>query len=109
MLASSCASACPWNVGQASARARPTRWPYDLFFEFTAQQLKVRPSSLRLEQLDATRVQAFLEHLEKERHNSPATRNLRLAAIRAFVRFIEHREPAALDRSSSQFFPVLEG
>lgn len=69
-----------------------------LFFEFTAQQLKVRPSSLRLEQLDATRVQAFLEHLEKERHNSPATRNLRLAAIRAFMRFIEYREPAALEQ-----------
>jgi len=69
-----------------------------LFFEFTAQQLKVRPSSLRLEQLDAPRVQAFLQHLEKQRHNSPATRNVRLAAIRTFMRFIEHREPAALEQ-----------
>jgi site-specific recombinase XerD len=69
-----------------------------LFFEFTAQQLGVRPSSLRLEQLDAPRVQAFLEHLEKQRHNSPATRNVRLAAIRTFMRFIEHREPAALEQ-----------
>ena len=69
-----------------------------LFFEFTAQQLKVRPSALRLEQLDAPRVQAFLEHLETQRHNSPATRNVRLAAIRTFMRFIEHREPAALEQ-----------
>ena len=69
-----------------------------LFFEFTAQQLKVRPSALRLEQLDAPRVQAFLEHLEAQRHNSPATRNVRLAAIRTFTRFIEHREPAALEQ-----------
>lgn len=69
-----------------------------LFFEFTAQQLKVRPSSLRLEQLDAPCVQAFLEHLENQRHNSPATRNVRLAAIRTFMRFIEHREPAALEQ-----------
>lgn len=69
-----------------------------LFFEFTAQELKIRPSSLRLEHLDAPRVQAFLEHIEKERHNSPATRNVRLAAIRTFMRFIEHRDPAALEQ-----------
>lgn len=69
-----------------------------LFIEFTAQQLKVRPSSVSLEQLDAPRVQAFLEHLETQRHNSPATRNVRLAAIRTFMRFIEYREPAALEQ-----------
>jgi integrase/recombinase XerD len=69
-----------------------------LFFEFTAQELKMRPSSLRLEHLDAPRVQAFLEHLEKQRHNSPATRNVRLAAIRTFMRFIEYREPAAMEQ-----------
>lgn len=69
-----------------------------LFFEYTAQQLKVRPSALRLDQLDAPRVQAFLEHLETQRHNGPATRNVRLAAIRTFMRFIEHREPSALEQ-----------
>lgn len=69
-----------------------------LFFEFTAQELKMRPSSLRLEHLDASRVQAFLEHLERQRHNSPGTRNVRLAAIRTFMRFIEYREPAALEQ-----------
>jgi len=67
-----------------------------LFFEFAAQQLKIRPSALTLEQLDAPLVLDFLSHLETQRHNSPATRNLRLAAIRAFMHFIEYREPAAL-------------
>jgi site-specific recombinase XerD len=67
-----------------------------LFFEFTAQRLKVRPSALALEQLDAPLVLAFLAHLETERHNSPTTRNVRLAAIRTFMRFIEYREPSAL-------------
>lgn len=67
-----------------------------LFFEFTARELKVRPSALALEQLDAPLVLAFLAHLETERHNTPATRNVRLAAIRTFMRFIEYREPSAL-------------
>jgi integrase/recombinase XerD len=67
-----------------------------LFFEFAARQLKVRPSALTLEQLDAPMVLAFLAHLETQRRNSPATRNVRLAAIRTFIRFIEYREPSAL-------------
>ncbi len=67
-----------------------------LFFEFAARRLKVRPSALALEHLDAPLVLDFLAHLEIQRHNSPATRNVRLAAIRTFMRFIEYREPSAL-------------
>ena len=69
-----------------------------LFFEFAAQRLEVRPSALTLERLDAQLVLAFLTHLETQRHNSPATRNVRLAAIRTFMRFIEYREPSALEQ-----------
>jgi integrase/recombinase XerD len=69
-----------------------------LFFEFSAQKLKVRPSALTLEQLDAPLVLEFLVHLETQRHNGPATRNVRLAAIRTFMRFIEYREPSALQQ-----------
>ena len=69
-----------------------------LFFEFAARRLKVRPSALGLEQLDAPLVLDFLTHLETQRGNSPATRNVRLAAIRAFMRFIEYREPSALEQ-----------
>lgn len=67
-----------------------------LFFEFAAQRLKLKPSALLLHQLDAPLVLDFLQHLETDRGNGPATRNVRLAAIRTFMRFIEYREPAAL-------------
>ena len=69
-----------------------------LFFEFAARRLKVRPSALELGQLDAPLVLNFLTHLETERANAPATRNVRLAAIRAFMRFIEYREPSAFEQ-----------
>lgn len=69
-----------------------------LFFEFAAKRLKVRPSALELEQLDAPLVLDFLTYLETERANTPATRNVRLAAIRAFMRFIEYREPSAFEQ-----------
>ena len=52
-----------------------------------------------LEQLDAPLIAAFLEHLESARRNSAQTRNIRLAAIRSFFRFVQHREPAALEQT----------
>jgi integrase/recombinase XerD len=67
-------------------------------FEFTSKRLKVQPAALTLEQLDAPLICNFLEHLETTRQNSAETRNIRLAAIRSFFRFLQHREPAALDQ-----------
>jgi integrase/recombinase XerD len=71
---------------------------FQLLFEFAAKKLKVRPSALTLEQLDASLVSAFLEHLEEVRKNAAVTRNVRLAAIKSFYRFLEYRQPAALDQ-----------
>ena len=42
-------------------------------------------------------VVAFLNHLEQDRHNSPATRNVRLAAIHAFFRFLAGQDPEYLE------------
>ena len=56
------------------------------------------PSKLVLEQLDATLISAFLEYLEIARGNSAETRNIRLAAIRSFFRFLQHREPSAVEQ-----------
>ena len=70
---------------------------FQLLFIFAAKRLKVSPSALTLEQLDANLVAAFLEYLEDKRKNAPVTRNVRLAAIKSFFRFLEYRQPAALD------------
>ena len=70
---------------------------FQLLFMFAAERLKVSPSALTLEQLDAGLISAFLEYLEDTRKNAPVTRNVRLAAIKSFFRFLEYRQPAALD------------
>lgn len=69
---------------------------FQLLFVFAADRLKVKPSALTLEQIDAGLVSAFLEHLEDERKNAAVTRNVRLAAIKSFFRFLEYQQPAAL-------------
>ena len=59
----------------------------------------VAPSELALEQIDAALVMDFLAHLEAGRGNSPSTRNVRLAAIKSFMHFVEYRVPALLEQS----------
>lgn len=73
-------------------------YSFQLLFEFAARGLKVRPSELTLEQLDAALVSRFLEYLEDKRRNTPETRNIRLAAIKSFFHFLEHRQPSALEQ-----------
>ena len=69
-----------------------------LLFNYASQELKVSPSNLDLDQIDALLVEKFLKHLEDQRDNAPSTRNVRLAAIKSFFHFLEYRQPAALDQ-----------
>jgi integrase len=71
---------------------------FRLLFVFAAGRLKVSPSALTLEQIDARLVTVFLQHLEDVRKNAAVTRNVRLAAIKSFFRFLEYRQPAALEQ-----------
>ena len=69
---------------------------FRLLLTFAADRLKTRPSRLALEEIDAAMVLAFLAYIEQDRGNSPATRNVRLAAIKAFMRYVEFQCPSAL-------------
>jgi site-specific recombinase XerD len=73
-------------------------YSFQLLFEFAAKRLKSAPSALMLERLDAELISTFLQNLEDVRRNSPETRNIRLAAIRSFFHFLEHRQPTALEQ-----------
>ena len=72
---------------------------FQLLLGFAAARLKIKPSRIEIERLDAPLVLAFLEHLEKKRGNSARTRNARLAAINSFFRFLEYRVPSCLDQA----------
>jgi len=74
-------------------------YTFRLLLEFSSARFKVTPSKLYLEQIDAQLVMDFLMYLESSRNNSAQTRNARLAAIKSFMRFVEHRVPLLLDQS----------
>jgi len=61
---------------------------FRLFLSFLAHRLHRSPDRLTLDALSPATVLAFLQDLETTRGNCPRTRNVRLAAIRTFVRFV---------------------
>jgi integrase/recombinase XerD len=73
-------------------------YAFQLLLSFAAERLGVAPSALAVEHLDAELVLAFLEHLQRDRGNGARSRNVRLTAIKSFMRFMEYREPATLDQ-----------
>ena len=70
---------------------------FRLLVLYTAKRVKVRPCVLKIEHFTTALLLGFLESLEIERGNSADTRNIRLAAIKSFFRYLEYRLPGCLD------------
>jgi len=89
----------PLQRGASVHTCESYAYTFQLLFEFASIRFKVTPSKLNLEQIDAPLVMDFLGHIESARGNSASTRNTRLAAIKSFMRFVEHRVPSVLEQS----------
>lgn len=64
-----------------------------LLLPFVAGQCHQSLDQLTVEQVSAERVRAFLQYVEEERQCTSATRNQRLAAIRALAGFVAEHSP----------------
>jgi len=64
-----------------------------LLLDYAEGRLGRQPCQLDIAELDAPLIAGFLDHLERQRHNSIRTRNLRLAAIHSLFRYAQHRHP----------------
>jgi integrase/recombinase XerD len=69
---------------------------FELLLRYAEQRTGRTPSALTLQDLDAPVILSFLDHLETERSCCPRTRNLRLTAVRSFMRYVSVRDPASL-------------
>lgn len=66
---------------------------FRLLLKFAQKQLNKAPSTIVLQDLNAPFLGQFLHHLEADRGNSVRSRNVRLAAIRSFFRYVAFQEP----------------
>lgn len=70
-----------------------------LLLRFVAARRGCPVAVLDIADLDPEQVVAFLRHLEDTRGNTAATRNVRLAAVHAFFRFLALRHPDRLEQA----------
>jgi site-specific recombinase XerD len=71
-----------------------------LLLAFVERQTGRPPSQQTLQDWSGPTILRFLDHLEKERGCHARTRNVRLAALRAFMRYVAQHTPEALGLTS---------
>jgi site-specific recombinase XerD len=86
----------PGRLGLSSNTIRSYRDAFAAYLEFCQDVDHLAPERLTLVTLTPDRVAAFLAWIEEHRGCSLATRNQRLAAVRAFVRYLETAAPEFL-------------
>ncbi len=83
-------------IGQRSASPNTVaayRDTFRLLLGFAARRTGTPPSQLDIAALDALLIAAFLEHLQRDRGNTVATRNNRLAAIHSLFSYLALAHP----------------
>jgi len=66
---------------------------FRLLLRFASERTRQAPTRLDIADLDAPLIASFLDHLERDRNNGPATRNNRLAAIHSLFDYIARQNP----------------
>lgn len=69
-----------------------------LFLQYSSSARGCSPDRLDHSILDPSSVRSFLGWLQRERGSGPSTRNLRLAALKAFARYVAALAPEHLER-----------
>ena len=87
-----------WMAHQRNASRHTVlsyRDAWRLFLRFVAKRGQKEVAKIILTDLTPITILAFLDHLEKDRSATIATRNCRLAALHSFFTFLADREPLA--------------
>ncbi len=89
----------PRQKGTSLHTAHSYRDSMKLLLVFLARNNGPPVNSLCFEDMNVSKIIAFLDHLESERHNSVGTRNIRLSAVHSFFRYVASMFPEYLDLS----------
>jgi integrase/recombinase XerD len=83
----------PHEIGASKNTISSYRDTFVLFIQFMEQIRNINVNKLAIKDVTKQSVVEFLDWLQVERKNSNATRNLRLAAIHSFFKYIQYSVP----------------
>ncbi len=88
----------PGQSGCSTNTVRSYRDTFTLLLRFCRDEQHLPPQKLTLDRIDRHLIEAFLQWVETDRSCSATTRNIRLAAIHAFYKYLQIEAPHMLDR-----------
>ncbi len=83
----------PGTMGLSPNTIMSYRDTFCLLLDYCSAVEKKRPEKITLDDLDKKLVEGYLEWIEEKRHCMISTRNVRLAAIHAFCRYLQMEFP----------------
>lgn len=87
----------PFTCGLSSNTTQSYRDTFKLLLLFLQQEKGVAAYAVELKMLNMDLMSEFLDWLEGSRNASAATRNQRLAALKAFARYVQYRYPENME------------
>lgn len=91
----------PRRINLSTNTIKSYRDTFVLLLKWLDSEIEISPDKASMDDLSASRIEGFCGWLERTRNASPATINVRLAAIRSFANYASFVEPAYLDWSNS--------
>jgi len=87
----------PGERGISTNTIESYRMTFILLIAFMEKQKGIKPQKLTFSDLTKTCIEEFLSYLETERKCSASTRNVRLAALHSFFKFVQYKWPEQID------------
>ena len=91
----------PTRTGYSSNTIESYRDAFIIFLRYCNDELRIKPERLDFTIIDRNMIEDFLSWLEYKKKYSASTRNLRLAALHAFFRYIQLESPEYMELCSS--------
>ena len=83
----------PGQRGLSTNTIKSYRDVFVIFFRFLGEKEHIKPEKLKFQSMNRSMVERFMDWLECENGSSASTRNQRLAAIHAFIKYVMARCP----------------
>lgn len=91
----------PTRTGYSSNTIKSYRDTFTIFLRYCNDELSIKPEKMDFSLINRNMIEGFLSWLECQKKHSVSTRNLRLAALQAFFRYIQLESPEYMELCSS--------
>lgn len=91
----------PSRAGYSDNTIKSYRDSFVIFLRYCSSELGIRPEKMDFIRINRNMIEGFLSWLEFQKKHSVSTRNLRLAALHAFFRYVQLKSPEHMELCNS--------